>query len=90
MASPSAPQIGPSSRRTGKDHNSQSVGDNAALLQPEEAIGALQVAQDNLIERIHELEKATPAHQTLSELIIKDILIAASIAFWPAIIYWLM
>lgn len=53
------------------------------------AMNALQQAQSNVASRLTELEAATPAHQTLSDLIIKDILIVSSALFWPAIIYWL-
>jgi len=90
MTSPSAPQTEPSSARVGETNSSHPQRGQIPPLQPEEVVGALQVAQDNLIERIYELEKATPAHQTLRELVIKDVLIVASVAFWPAMIYWLM
>lgn len=90
MTSPYAPQTEPSSSRVGKKNGSHPLRGQTPPLQPEEVVGALQVAQDNLIERIYELEKATPADQTLRDLIIKDVLIVASVAFWPAMFYWLM
>lgn len=74
----------------GRERRSSSRMRDKAAVRPEDAVGALQVAQDNLVEQIYELEGATPAHQTLRDLIIKDVLIVASIAFWPAMIYWLM
>ena len=55
----------------------------------EQAVFALQVAQNNFINHIAELGEATPVHQTLSNLIAKDILIVASVIFWPAVFYWL-
>ncbi|MFK5979009.1 MAG: hypothetical protein QM488_09010 [Rhizobiaceae bacterium] len=55
----------------------------------EHAVHALQVAQNNFINHIADLSEATPVHQTLGNLIAKDILIVASVLFWPAIIYWL-
>jgi hypothetical protein len=90
MVAPNAPTTGLLSTRTGEQQNSHPLRGQKQPLQPEEVVGALQVAQDNLVERIYEFEKATPAHQTLGELIIKDVLIVASIAFWPAMFYWLM
>ncbi len=90
MVSPSASQRGQSSSRTGDGRSSHPQRGQIPPLHPQEIVGALQVAQDNLVERIYEFEKATPAHQTLRDLVIKDVLIVASIAFWPAMIYWLM
>jgi len=90
MASSSAPHIEPPAARAGEKQNSHPMRGQTPPLQPEEMVGALQVARDNLVERIYELEKATPAHQTWRELVIKDVLIVASIAFWPAMIYWLI
>ena len=55
----------------------------------EQAVYALQVAQNNFITHIAELSEATPVHQTLANLIAKDILIVASVLFWPAMVYWL-
>ncbi|MBL4893235.1 MAG: hypothetical protein JKX91_15730 [Rhizobiaceae bacterium] len=61
----------------------------AAQERGEQAVHALQSAQNNFINHIAELSEATPVHQTLSNLIAKDILIVASVLFWPALIYWL-
>ena len=55
----------------------------------EQAVYALQVAQNNFINHIAELSEATPVHQTLANLIAKDILIVASVLCWPTLIYWL-
>lgn len=55
----------------------------------EQAVYALQTAQSNFINHIADLSEATPVHQTLANLIAKDILIVASVLFWPVIIYWL-
>ncbi len=90
MTSPYAPQTEPSSNRVEGKKSSHSLRGQTPPLQPKEVVGALQVAQDNLMERIYELEKATPADQTIRELVIKDVLIVASVAFWPAMFYWLM
>ncbi len=81
---------GSSSKRAGEKSNSHPMRGRGRKLQPEEAVGALKVAQDRVAQRIFELEGATPAHQTLGDLIIKDVLILASIAFWPAVFYWLV
>lgn len=55
----------------------------------EQAVYALQVAQSNFINHIADLNEATPVHQTLANLIAKDILIVASVLFWPVVVYWL-
>lgn len=69
--------------------SAQSSVDVADQKRGEEAVNALQIAQNNLINDLAEQNHATPAHQTLGNLIAKDILIVLSILFWPAVIYWL-
>jgi len=90
MALPSPPQTGPLSDRVEKAQSSHPLRGIKPPLQPEELVGALQVAHDNVVDIIYELEEATPAFQTLGNIIVKDVLILASIAFWPTMIYWLM
>jgi hypothetical protein len=55
----------------------------------EDAVKALQAAQNNLISNLEELGETTPVRLTLRNWIVKDILIISSILFWPAVIYWL-
>ncbi len=62
---------------------------NAQSPQPEKAVGALQLAHENLIQSIYVAEKATPAHQTTGDLIVKDILLLASVFFFPMMYYLL-
>ncbi|MCP4071303.1 MAG: hypothetical protein GY742_06120 [Hyphomicrobiales bacterium] len=63
--------------------------DSTVKKRGEDAVRALKIAQINLNNNLEELDKATPAHQTLGDLIVKDILIVSSILFWPVVIYWL-
>lgn len=72
-----------------KKPNARSPASIAEQERGEQAVYALQVAQNNFINHIAELGEATPVHQTFANLIAKDILIVASVLFWPALIYWL-
>lgn len=56
----------------------------------EEPPADTRAGRNQLSQKISEFEKATPAHQTWGDLLLKDLLIVTSIAFWPAVIYLLM
>lgn len=57
--------------------------------QSEKAVRALKRAHCNLAESIYIAEKATPADQTIGDLIVKDILLLASVLFFPTMYYLL-
>lgn len=63
--------------------------DEKTPMSPEQAIQALQNAQNNLIDQFSDLEHVKSARQSLGDLIVKDILIVSSALFWPSVIYWL-
>jgi hypothetical protein len=77
------------SKKTRQINDDSHAVDTKVQKRAEDAVKALQVAQNNLISNLEELDETTPVRLTLGNLIVKDFLIFSSILFWPIVIYWL-